>query len=485
MRNEWILEKIKSLIIVVLFFTAILLLYFFWKGFSLDEIRLPLSSFSSDTHVSPTSLDLVEPKNIQVTFGSENYTQYSTNTGDLWNDFVKDYIAFSESENIFIEEISMEQWIESMQMKSIRYEFAYSFPLSYLDALGAASISQVESIEVSVIAYSVASRESIFLYDSQNEKYYRMVSDADYTALDEQISQLEQMPHAVYYPINTFYGVKNSTLLPYDRQENLFPLLSINEIKDSKKDQERKIAEKFFGENLDFIRKITEDDGTVTYMYGVGQKILTLNPQGMVEYTEDLSNNYTALTYYQTLDLATKFIANHGSWTTIDGKEIDPYLECSTKIAADAKKTGYRFTFGLKQNGYPLFNDNGPQMIIELIGNQIVYYKRQIDTAYNTIDSENEIRSVCSIIELLPAKYTTLALVLKENGVEISDISADEQFNSVMEQITALDIGYFKRNNQEGEAIFVPAWVISRSSINIFFDLYSGDYLGFIDEGAR
>lgn len=486
MKNEWVIEKIKSLVIVVLFLSAILLLYFFWKGFSLEEIRLPLTNFSTDTIITPNTSELVEPKNVQVTFGPENYTQYSTNTDTLWNNFVKDYIAFSESENIFVEEIPMEKWIESMQMKSIRYEFAYDLPLSYLDALGAASIPQAESIEAfSVIAYSVASRESIFLYDSQNDKYYRMVSDADYTSLEQQISQLNQTPHSIYYPINMFYGVRNDTLLPYDRQERLLTLSSVNEIKDSSKDRERKIAERFFGENLDFIRKIIEDDGTVIYMYGVGQKILTLDPQGIVEYTEEVDNDYRELPYYQSLNLATEFVARHGSWTTIDGKEIDSYLEYSTEINDSSRRKGYRFSFGLKQDGYPLFNDNGPQMIVELIGDQIVYYKRQIDTAYNTMSPETEDRQIYSIIELLPAKYTTLALVLKENGAEISDVSADEQFNSVIEQITALDIGYFKQSDQEGDAFFIPAWVINFSSINIFFDLYSGDYLGFIDEATR
>lgn len=486
MRNEWIIEKIKSLVIVVLFLSAILLLYFFWKGFSLEEIRFPFTNFPTNTSITPVTTDLVSPKNIQVTFGPENYTQYSTDTNTLWSSFIKDYIAFSESENIFVEEIPMEKWVESMQMKSIRYEFAYDLPLSYLDSLGAASIPQSDSIEVfSVIAYSVASQESIFLYDGQNKKYYRMVSDADYTSLEQQISQLEQMPHSAYYPINMFYGVKNDTLLPYERQENLLPFSSVNEIKDSPKDLERKIAEKFFGENLDFIRKITEDDGTIIYMYGVGQKILTLDPQGIVEYTEEPDSDYTELTYYQSLNLATEFVAKHGNWITIDRKEINPYLEYSTEINGNSKRQGYRFSFGLKQNGYPLFTDNGPQIIVELVGDQIVYYKRQIDTAYNTVNLETDIQQVCSIIELLPAKYTTLALVLKENGIEISDVSADEQFNSVMELITALDIGYFKQSYPEGESCFIPAWVINLSSINIFFDLYSGDYLGFIDEGAR
>lgn len=487
MRNEWVIEKIKTLVIVVLFLSAILLLYFFWKGSSFDDFKFPDVNISADTIITPEASELVEPKNVQITFGPENYTQFSTNTRTLWQQFLQDYIAFSESENIFIEEIPMEKWKESMRLKSIRYEFSYDIPLSYLDALGATTIPQAEEIETfSIIAYSIASKESIFLYDRENDKYYRMVSDADYTTLEEQISQLEKEPHNIFYPIDLFFGVENHTLLPYDRQENLLTLASVSEASSSSTDQERKIAEKFFGENLDFIRKITEDDGTIVYMYGVGQKILTLHPLGIVEYSEEVDHNPSELSYYQSLTLATQFIANHGNWMTIDGKEIDPYLECSTKITDRSKETGYRFAFGLKQNGYPLYNDNGPQMIVELVGDQIVYYKRQIHTAYNSISREENLpQQVVSIIELLPAKYTTLALVLKENGMEISDVSADEQFNSVIKQISAVDIGYFKQKNQENEEFFTPAWVIRFSSVNVFFELYSGDYLGFVNEGAR
>lgn len=491
MRNDWFVEKVKTSVIVVLFLSAILLLYFFWKGSTFEDIKFPLAGLPGENLVITKPSEIVMPKNVQVTFGADNYTLYSAKTRELWNQFLKEYITFSESENIFVEEIPAAKWRESMLMKSIRYEFSYSLPLSYLDALGATNIPQAESISsFSVIAYSIASKESIFVYDSINDKYYRMVSDADYTTLDARISELEAAPHDTYYPINMFYGINNDTLLPYQLQIALQPLYSSNEIADSSKDYERQIAEKFFGESLDFIRKITEDDGTIIYMYGVGQKLLTLDPRGIVEYTEELNNSYSQLSYYNSMKLASKFVSTHGNWLTLDGDPLDPYLEYSTKLSLDSKKEGYRFAFSLKQNDYPLYCINGPQIIVEVVGDQVIYYKRRIDITHKSLNEPTEVApgQPVSIIELLPAKYSTLSFVLDQNDRKVSDTAAtvDEQFDSVVEQITAVSVGYFKQRDQDtGASFFVPTWVISLSSIDVFFDLYTGTYLGYTDEGAR
>ena len=88
MRRDWVIEKVKTLIIVVLFLPAILLLYFFWKGFSFDELRLELPQVSSENVLRLSPEELVAPKDVQVTFGPDNYSLYTSNTGELWKSFL-------------------------------------------------------------------------------------------------------------------------------------------------------------------------------------------------------------------------------------------------------------------------------------------------------------------------------------------------------------------------------------------------------------
>lgn len=489
MKQEWVIEKVKTAIIVVLFLSAILLLYFFWKGFSFDDIKLQFPTVLSDNIVVPMPEEVIKPRDVQVTFGPDNYSLYTANADVLWDRFVQDYISFSESENILVEEISESQWKESMQLKSIRYEFSYPLPLSYLEALGAASISQANGIHsFSIIGYSVASKESIFLCDRENNTYYRMVSDQDYTGLDEEISSLEQQPHSPCYPISMFYGVNNDTLLPYDLQTQLQPLFAQNESMEGGKNLEQSIAEKFFGENLDFIRKITDDDETIVYMYGLGQKILAISPDGKIEYTEEPGNTYTDLSFYDSVVLALKFVASHGNWVSFDGEPLEAYLVHCSAISSDKKQNTLRFTFGLEQNDYALYSQNGPQIIVEVTGSQVTYYRRNIDTAQKALNPGDYALDgqTSPVIEILPASYHILAEILRNTGTEVPGQTADEQFNSVIQQITSVSAGYFEQADENtGEAYFVPAWVIQLNHVDVFFDLYSGVYLGYTNEKMR
>lgn len=489
MRRDWVIEKVKTLIIVVLFLTAILLLYFFWKGFSFDELRLELPQVSSENVLRLSPEELVAPKDVQVTFGPDNYSLYTSNTGELWKSFLLDLASFSKSENIFVEEISLSQWIESMQLKSIRYTFSYPLPTSYLESLGVAGFSQASGLEAfTTIGYSVASRESIFLSDRQTGKYYRMVSDRDYTSQDNQITSLETQPRSLCYPISMFYGAANATLLPYDLQSQLQPLAVHQEPAEDLEEYQQRIAEEFFGENLDFIRKITGENNQVVYMYGVGERVLSLDPSGRLEYSQQPGNSGSALSFYDALVLASDFVATHGNWLSFQKEPMDAYLIQAQALEENGRKNGYRFFFGDKANGYPLYSQQGAQILVEVTGNQVTRYERNTLSILQTLTSPEPAGTAqaCPIIEILPADYHILAQILRQLGQEVSGETPDDQFNAVLQQISSVSLGYFEQiNGETGAVYYTPCWVIRLSGANVFFDLYNGAYLGYLSETVR
>ena len=67
------------------------------------------------------------------------------------------------------------------------------------------------------------------------------------------------------------------------------------------------VAENIFGDTLDFVRKITDVSGNETYMYGYGQKRLTLYVNGNIEFKEDI-NEENSPNFYNDLETTLRFI---------------------------------------------------------------------------------------------------------------------------------------------------------------------------------
>ncbi len=486
-----VIENIKNISLVVLFLTTVLLLYFFWGNISFDGLKSPSIQVTGEV---PETAVILRPEQIILNFGAENYTVVPP--GELWynnketGSFVEELVRFGPAENILVEEITYEKYQQVKGIKSIWASFNYAIPISdFCSNFGITKLQSYDVIEtVTEIGYSTADRgNSLFIYDGKNRKQYRLLAedpkDQDNkgnTKFPALIDSIEAEGYNIYYPISSYLGIANDTLVPLSVEANLrsFPFLQ-----DTYSYQTEKIsviAEKFFGGNFDFVRKITEENGTVIYMYGYGQNVLIVNTDGSVEYKEtQLSGNTMEQSFSGALETALNFIASHGAWESFEGAKLTPHLKNAIPLPNNEK--GYRFTFDIEINGNRLYYEEGEPVTVDVISGQVIYYKRHfIDfdqediEAVETYTAENAF----SAVNLIAQNCKYIYSLLHQSG-EVNETSdLDVMLNEIAALVKDMKIGYVKLADKEATEI-PPVWVVTVNDTEFYFDLYTADPIGY------
>jgi len=496
------IEKVKSVLLVVLFLSTILLLYFFWENISINKIAMPQDPIEIEKQEIPQSMDVAQPSRITVSFGAENYTVIPFSNKDIWFNsqdekysIIEEFSRFGQTENILVMEINQSQFIEVMKESSINAEFFYPIPFAdFCEQYEIRKPQSYDAIEnISSIGYSVGSPNSLFIYDGKNRKYYILIADSDNTdTLDsdltnfsELISSIESMGYNPYYPLSVFLGVNNSALIPLDIESKMRSFSFRQDSYIHQVDKINEMAESFFGESFDFVRKITEDNGTIIYMYGYGQKVLIVNTDGSFEYKEELLNeNNSDQKYFEALETALQFVAVHGSWKSLDGAKLTPYLK-NVEMGSDKKKS-YRFTFGMVANGVPIFYEQGESIIIDVTMGQVTYYKRNmIDFDQEELDEIETLSTsnTFTAVNMIAQNFELIYEILLENNVVTEITDKNQIFEEVSNHISNMQIGYMKPEfSNTSENQILPAWIVSIDNIKIFFDLYNAEPLGYSHE---
>ena len=488
MSKPKMIEKAKNLSLVVLFLSTVLLLYFFWGNISFDGLRSPSVQTAGKV---PETIDLLKPEQIVVNFGSDNYTV--VRPGDIWynstgeNSFVEELGRFGPAENILVNEITYEQYQQVMKFKSIWAEFNFDIPLS--DFCSDFKMKKPQSYDVieavTSIGYSTAEDgKSLFIYDGKNQKYYRLIADSkdagsmadmEFSAL---IDTIEAEGYYIYYPISSYSDVENNTLVPLAVETNLRSFPFRQDIYSYQTEKISALAEQFFGGNFDFVRTITEESGTVIYMYGYGQQVFIVNTNGSIEYKEEQLGGRTEQSFSAALETAVKFVASHGSWESLEGDGLTPYLR--DVVPDPGKGKGYRFIFGMEVNGNRLFYEDGDPIVVDVISGQVTYYKRHIidfdreDTeAIETASAEDAF----SAVNLIAQNYKYIYDILLQEGEVNAAEDPDLLFEDVASLVNNMQIGYLKPAEKEINEI-EPVWVVMLNDLEVYFDLYTAEPVG-------
>lgn len=476
------IENIKSAILVVLSLSTILLLYFFWWGASIDDFKFTEQLYEKDV---PSTREVTKPDEIILCFGGENYYMVPPNQYGLWdnnskdkNSFMEQFDKFVRAENILVEEITAKQYAEVMSYKSIQARFSYPIPFtSFCKEYGLKKRQNFGTIEMmTYIGYSEASKESMFIYDGKNEKYYRLNSYTDHTGIGNIIDKMQGKEYDPYYPLGTLLGVENKTIIPISLKPQLNEFHAKQDINMSQNDKINKIAQTFFGESFDFIRKITEESGKTIYMYGYGEKTLIINPDGSLEYKEEVNDEkYVLQQYFQALNTALQFVATHGSWDSINGAKLEPYVKDVNLITG--KNKGYRITFGAEVNGGRLLYKSGELITVGVVGGQVVEYKRNLIDYDKKVFRENEYaegKEAFSAVNMIAQNYKYIYNILQKSGKEIEIQDSNKTFEDVAKQITKVEVGFLKTPSKvASEYEIKPVWVVTAEGVNMYFDLYN------------
>lgn len=489
-----VIEKVKNLILVVLFLSTVLLLYFFWGNISFDDLRNSPAQVAGEV---PTVADLLKPDQITVNFGNDNYTVIPPD--GIWynntdkDSFVKELKRFGPTDNVIAVEITYAQYQQVMKYESIWADFNYDIPMK--DFCAGFKIDNPQSYDaietVTGIGYSTAEKgNSLYVYDGKNHKYYRIVADSDKSGVSantnfpEFIASIQAQGNNIYYPISTYMANDNNTLIPPSVKANLRKFPFQQDIYSYQTEKINAKAEEFFGRNFDFVRNITEENGTVIYMYGYGQNVLIVNTDGSIEYKEEQTSSSGDQSFKDALETAVNFVAGHGSWEFLKDSGMKAYVK--NVIPDPNKKKGYRFIFGLEVNGSRIYYENGDPIVVDVNSGQVTYYKRHlIDFDKNDIDSieaSSDAEDAFSAVNVIAQNSSYIYNILLGEGEVKATADQNAMLETIGSMVTNMQIGYVMQAEAKNTEI-QPVWAVSISNGAVmYFDLYNAKPIGYSKE---
>ncbi len=447
-------EKVKTVILVVLFFMTILLLYFLWYG-------MPSAKFAFSKQEEPTKAiemeSVVIPENILISKGGEDFVNDHTGRGMLWNAYILPEIRrMCSASPMVTEEISKEQYKKIENSNAVIAQFAYL--MDFTDFCKSFDIKEFQGIDkiesFSELSFSTASTESIFVSDPQREKYYRLIGNFKTDIMDKIMELANDGDFQTYYRLGTLTGndSKYDVFVPIDEPKAIpdFELgRTLSEISEKEHD---KIAEAYFGNSFDFVRKVKENDGTVAYMYGYGKITLTIDlKHGAVEYKND-SDKAGSQTALQALNTALAFAGQKRCFETVAGDVSQVVLKKISAISDESsnqnKKTGYKFEFGILADGYEIFSNNKSAIVIDVVNGEVTYFYKNFFTRF--MQAPGRMKATLQPIDIIVENHEALLAKTDEK-----EKAAKLQFNDVIQEIRSMKYGYLKQKN-----MLVPAWEI-------------------------
>jgi hypothetical protein len=418
-------EFIKSVTMVVLFLSTILLLYVFWENINPGQMNIRNLTEQESLHPVMTPAEVVAPDEIQLSYGDGSYGVITGNTRAYWwtpqdsgqgPTFTYGVGEFLQAQDIFVEEITRDQYQQVLALESLKSIFDDPLPLNLLcQAYGWDCPSATESIQqVSEIAYSFGSMESLFVKDGDRNLYYRIIGNGEKIEQSPFLSLYQRIAlgSKVAYPLTLLLGEEeaNPVLVPLPSEFPYVITTYTNERAAGGEDFEKSLAKTFFGATFDFTRIIQDAQGTTTYMYGYGQRVLVAGKEGTFRYKEEGAPTQEATLFYS-LETALGFLSRHGGTQDPLGKVYDLHLSKIIRQSGPSAPT--TFVFDLWEDSAIRYE--GGALAITVSGNRVTAFTRDFHVPEKS-QTQQFSAGDYTAVNVLATNHQQMGQVLMENG---------------------------------------------------------------------
>ncbi|TCO77935.1 two-component system activity regulator YycH [Marinisporobacter balticus] len=480
-------EQFKTWLLVSLFILSIALNQQLWERISLKKVmpdirQIETLEVESNIDIKDTIVDILNPQSFRINFGGGLHTVFYSDNYGLWQETLKIFKNEYFKKKVLIERIDKDAWMKARDFRSIEMKFGYTMPV---EILREAIEGKTEGIYGKIqgfdrILVSLTGDNSVYMADGE-ENFYLVQGIDMKNKFSKIIMDIEKNGYDAYYAFKDLYGIDNEGLMPIERKDNIEEMQVIEEIDPMDEVQVEDFAGDFFGENLDFIRKIRETSGAVTYLYGYGQKALKINDVGVLHYVEDIDNQKASknIKVEDAMKVALLFVSEHGGWANTDA-----YLKSIKPIEKNNQK-GYKFFFGYRLNGVPVYcSSEAEQKIIDtpievdLLGEQVISYKRLLKKEEIGIKflERKEDAMTLSARQVIDMNFELIKNDFSSNIKENKKINKQEILEKVLGRMKEIDIGYYDNPVQEPNKL-ISMWIIKTDQVIYYFDAHNGRIL--------
>jgi len=466
-------EKVKTIFLAMLFVLSVLLTQRLWIIIPSSEIFAKEIDNAVEEEFNIYA-EILSPQSYVYNFGGGYHTIFFTDPNDTWSEVVRMIDDFTEK-GFTYETLDMEQWQDANEYKSVKMSFSFPLPLElFYSDFGLWDIGE-EMKYIDNLIMPAKDGSVIYIADKSKGIYLKLKGQPIAGSVASKIDEVEALPYTDYFRTEDILGIETDILLPINFEEGIPKAEVAMEMDVSDKAQITAMAGRIFGETFDFVKKIEETDGSIVYISNYGEKVLKIQSDGLLEYTEMLEKQGQPLTvtFLESLNRSAEFVKNHGGWPA------GAYLAGVEEIEKAGIK-GYRFYFGYKINGYQVsYGEGAGAILVDVYGNNVAYYKRHVFREKMNIQFQGEI-SPDSI--LLPQKAIDrnlreiAAAYIVDNDLEIENISMDQLLFDILRAIDSIQILYYLDEGLGMERLN-PVWRIAIENRVYYCNIVDGEML--------
>ena len=376
---------------------------------------------------------------------SQKYEKNATAYGTFLT-AMRDYL----SDEAYTEELRRDEYEIEIPGKTITVDFSCTIPFSdFLDYHRMKMPFGSRIYNVSRITLSPNNGGFLYIYDGKKDRYYRINDEGkESTVMTPDfiegllISASQNAEKAMYTCEPIWYGEEEllpENLAGAEAQEELksknftVPTSTlwtvpptdqyIPEYSPQKKTKMKRLEKIFFPEGIDFVHKVNASNGNVIYMYGSNEKMLRVYNDGGFLYTQEIGtkgvfgwlNIGHSPDFYDSLEKAVSYIKEHGGWPSEDNENTEIRLVKVKKLQKDGsvvksrKIKGYRYIFEVDLLGFPLKYQKGKQLSVDIYGDQVAAYHRDLPDLTKIKESERQSRGTTDPHESVYARKNTVS----------------------------------------------------------------------------
>lgn len=463
-------ERFKTFLLILLVGISVIFTKRLWIELPNEVIEV---LNNNQAYSAPYKLiDMIAPNKYLLNFNESNHTLfYDDSKYNLWTD-TKDSLAKLLASNEFRTEILEGEFSSYNNKKSI----AFNFP-GEINTYILAKALEVQ--EPNNIVDAIPSIDTIYLYlgsgdpffvFSHKDKHLAIYDlSIDPSKIKEKLAKIEgERKYSYYHSMKETMGTNKDIYVPYEMKNNLPVIYVENEIRTLDESSRRDLAERFFNKGIDYIREITERNGSTIYVHN--KRVLKLNVNGVLEYFHPLEESIKKRNLYESMNTAAEFISLN------TGVPKGMYLDRVEEIEENGS-LGYKLNFKYRVRGIPVILGNREVvdfLEIEVFNNHIRSYRHFIRKDMN-IPVDNIIidKKILSSFDVIDMNDDFII----DKYLEVNDIDIGKEELSVKDILSSIEditLSYFDPCLKDKGDELVGVWAITTEKGLYAFDVYKG-----------
>ena len=463
-------EKFKSFLLISLVGISVLFTKQLWVGLPNEAV----SAYNEKDKVFTTSyliMDMIAPNKYLLNFNKNHTLFYDDSKYNLWANTKESLKKILSSKDVNMEVLSKAEYDTYNSSQSIVFDFPEKVN-TYILA------KALDIKDPNEIVDTIPNIDSIYLYLGKGDPFFVFSykgknialkdSTIDVKKIKKQVEEIDKGKKYNYYAsMKDTIGTDKDIYIPYEMKNNLPTVYVENEIRMLDDDNKRILAETFFNRNIDYIREITERNGSTIYVHG--QRILKLNTNGTLEYFNPLEGTVKKRNLYESMDTAAKFISENA------GVPKEMYLNKVEDIEEEGS-LGYKLTFKYRIRGIPVILGNREVVDfveLEVFNNHVRSYKHFIRKDMN-VPLENIVvdKKMLSSLDVIDMNYDFLF----EKQIEKSNKKDEEVvIEDLLSSIEDITMAYFDPCLKDKGDQLIGVWLIKTNEGIFAFDVYKGN----------